>query len=65
MERIKDIVEPTTPFSPRMTCIWLSPDMRTAAGKALRDKIPLELHGRWNGVKGDRNSAQVGRWPDE
>src|SRR5271169_3920642 len=30
----------------------VSPDEWMAAGKALRDKIPREQHGRWNGVKG-------------
>jgi uncharacterized protein (DUF2252 family) len=52
MERAKHIIEPTTSPSAAHALHVVSPDARAAAGKALRDKIPREQHGRWNGVKG-------------
>lgn len=45
MKRTKDIAK--TP-GPRSAVHIVSPDERAAAGKALRDKIPREQHGRWN-----------------
>src|SRR6516164_11529185 len=37
----------------------VSENERMAAGKALRDKIPREQHGRWNGVKGRLNPIEI------
>ena len=49
MERMTDFVVTETS---RHAARVVSPDERVAAGKALRDKIPRERHGLWNGVKG-------------
>ena len=38
----------TTASRSTVHIVWL--DERAAAGKALRDKIPREEHGRWNEV---------------
>jgi hypothetical protein len=43
----KDIAK-TTASRSAVHIVW--PDERAAAGKALRDKIPCEQHGRWNAV---------------
>jgi hypothetical protein len=56
MKRIKDIAK-TTAF--RSAVHIVSPDERAAAGKALRDKIPREQHGRWNEVKGLLNTIDT------
>jgi uncharacterized protein (DUF2252 family) len=50
MERSRLLIEPASP-APHASHI-VSPDERVAAGKALRDKIPREQHGHWNGMKG-------------
>ena len=42
-KRTKDI----TKKGSRRTVHIISPDERTAAGKALRDKTPRQQHGRW------------------
>jgi hypothetical protein len=55
MELTKDFIEPTTPFNKAKAARTISPDERLAAGKALRDKIRREQHGRWNHVKGRIN----------
>ena len=52
MERTRRIVEPTPSLGASHALHVVSPDEWIAAGKALRDKIPREQHGRWNGVKG-------------
>jgi uncharacterized protein (DUF2252 family) len=57
MERARYVTEPTTSGSPALHIV--SPDARIAAGKALRDKIPREQHGRWNGVKGRSNPIDL------
>ena len=44
----KDVVKPAA-FGGAAHIV--SPDARLAAGKALRDRIPREQHGRWNGAK--------------
>ena len=51
MEHTRHIVEPTSSFGTLPSLHIVSPDARIAAGKALRDKIPRERHGRWNGIK--------------
>jgi uncharacterized protein (DUF2252 family) len=52
MERTQDIVEPAAPFKAAHAVRIVSPAERVAAGKALRDNIPREQHGGWNGVRG-------------
>ena len=42
----------------------VSPATRVAAGKALRDSVPREQHGRWNGVKGRSDLIEVLRKSD-
>ena len=56
MERTKNIAQTTA--SPTAAPI-VSLDDRVAAGKALRDKIPREQHGRWNEVKGLLNTIDT------
>lgn len=41
-----------------------APDAQVAAGKALRDKIPREQHGRWNEIKGRRDTIGLLRESD-
>jgi len=52
MEHTRHIVESTSAFFASPALHVVSPGARMAAGKALRDKIPREQHGRWNGIKG-------------
>ena len=52
MERTRQMVEPTPSFGASHALHVVSPDEWIAAGKALREKIPREQHGRWDGVKG-------------
>jgi Uncharacterized protein conserved in bacteria (DUF2252) len=42
----------------------VAPDALFAAGKALRDKIPREQHGRWNEIKGRRDTIDLLRKSD-
>src|SRR6516225_1879999 len=56
MVRTKDIAQTTASWS---TAPIVSPDDRVAAGKALRDKIPREQHGRWNEVRGRLNPIDL------
>ncbi|UVO40669.1 DUF2252 domain-containing protein [Bradyrhizobium arachidis] len=37
----------------------ISPDDRSAAGKALRDKVPREQYGRWKSFKGRPNPLEI------
>ena len=55
MKRTKDIAKATASRSTEHI-VWL--DERAAAGKALRDKIPRELHGRWNEVQRNRKQGE-------
>jgi uncharacterized protein (DUF2252 family) len=59
MERIKEIVEPTTRSGAAHDVHIVSENERMAAGKALRDKIPREQHGRWNSIKGRLNPIEI------
>jgi uncharacterized protein (DUF2252 family) len=52
MERTRHIINLATSVAAEHAMHIVSPDARIAAGKTLRDKIPREQHGRWNGVKG-------------
>ena len=48
----KDIANDSTEdIATDMAAHIVSPDVRVAAGKALRDRIPREQHGRWNEAK--------------
>ena len=53
------MVEPASAVAALPALHIVSPDARIAAGKALRDKIPREQHGRWNGVKGRPNPIDL------
>jgi uncharacterized protein (DUF2252 family) len=56
MERARHIVEPVSvPNALRL----VSPDERIAAGKALRDSVPREQQGRWNGIKGRADPIEL------
>jgi len=57
MERTRHIVEPAFFASPALHIV--SPDARIAAGRALRDRIPREQHGRWNGIKGRADPIEL------
>jgi uncharacterized protein (DUF2252 family) len=52
----KDVVKPAA-FAGAAHIV--SPDARLAAGKALRDRIPREQHGRWNGAKERENPIDL------
>jgi len=59
MEHTRHIVEPTSSSGALPALHIVSPDARIAAGKALRDKIPREQHGRWSGVRGRPNPIDL------
>jgi uncharacterized protein (DUF2252 family) len=42
----------------------VTPDARVAAGKTLRNGIPREQHGRWNGIKGRQDTISLLRKSD-
>jgi uncharacterized protein (DUF2252 family) len=52
MERTIDVVKSADLRSAVHAVHIVSPDARVAAGKALRDKLPREQLGLWNGAKG-------------
>ena len=52
----KDVVKPA---ASGVAAHIVSPDARVAAGKALRDRIPREQHGRWNGAKERENPIDL------
>src|SRR6516164_6391298 len=56
MERTKNIAQTTAP--PTAARI-VSLDDRVAVGKALREKISREQHGRWNEVRGTPNPIEL------
>jgi uncharacterized protein (DUF2252 family) len=59
MEHTRHMVEHTPTFGALPALHIVSPNARMAAGKALRDKVPREQHGRWNGVKGRPNPIDL------
>ena len=59
MERSRHIVEPAPPADASHAAGIVSPDERIAAGKALRDRIPREQHGQWNGSKGRADPIEL------
>ncbi|MDI3564776.1 DUF2252 domain-containing protein [Bradyrhizobium sp. Arg816] len=65
MERTRHIVEPTPSPGAAHALHIVSPDERIAAGKALRDKVPREQHGHWNGIKGRADPIELLRKSDD
>jgi uncharacterized protein (DUF2252 family) len=59
MERSRQIVESAPSADASHAPHIVSPDERMAAGKALRDKIPREQHGHWNGLKGRADPIEL------
>ncbi|WP_027522288.1 DUF2252 domain-containing protein [Bradyrhizobium sp. Ec3.3] len=58
MEHTRHIVEPESSLAlPALHIV--SPDARIAAGKALRDKVRREQHGRWNSLKGRADPIEL------
>src|SRR3974390_1641569 len=51
MKPTRHIVEPAPSPGVSHARHIVSPDERIAAGKALRDKVPREQHGPWNGIR--------------
>jgi hypothetical protein len=52
MKHKTDVVKTAISLGAAPVAHIVSPDARVAAGKALRDKIPREQHGHWNGARG-------------
>src|ERR1700757_4460512 len=53
MKHASKISEKTSKTPVRVSAVHIvPPDERTAAGKALRDKVPREWHGGWKEFKG-------------
>lgn len=64
MERATDVTKSSiSPDAGRLAHI-MAPEARVAAGKALRDKIPREQHGRWNEIKGRPDTIDLLRKSD-
>src|SRR6516162_11791565 len=59
MERTRHIVEPAPSPGVSHAQHIVSPDERIAGGKALRDKVPREQHGRWNVIKGRADPIEL------
>jgi len=59
MERTRHTVESGPSPGVSLAQHIVSPDERIAAGKALRDKLPREQHGRWNGIKGRADPIEL------
>jgi len=64
MERETDITKSSISRGARHSAHTIAPEARVAAGKALRDKIPREQHGRWNEIKGRRDTISLLRESD-
>jgi uncharacterized protein (DUF2252 family) len=64
MERATDVLERSISRGARHFAHIVAPDARIAAGKALRDEISREQHGRWNGIKGRRDTIDLLRESD-
>lgn len=59
MERATDITKSSISRGAGHFAHIMTPDARVAAGKALRNKIPREQHGQWNGIKGRRDTIDL------
>ena len=59
MERATDVTNSSIYRGAGHFAHIVAPDARVAAGKALRDKIPREQHGRWNEIKGRRDTIKL------
>jgi uncharacterized protein (DUF2252 family) len=64
MERPTDIAKDSITRDPEHVAHIVAPEARVAAGKALRDKIPREQHGRWNEIKGRKDAIDLLRESD-
>lgn len=64
MERATDVTRSSIVHGVAHPAHFLAPDARVAAGKALRDKIPRELHGRWHEAKKRRHTLDLLRESD-
>jgi uncharacterized protein (DUF2252 family) len=64
MERATDITKNATSRGAGHSMHIVAPDARVAEGKALRDKIPREQHGRWSEIKGRRDTIDLLRESD-
>ena len=64
MERATDLTKSSVSRDAGHFAHIVAPEARVAAGKALRDKIPRERHGRWNEIKGRRNVLDLLRESD-
>jgi uncharacterized protein (DUF2252 family) len=64
MERATDVTKNSISRGARQFAQIVAPGGRVAAGKALRDKIPREQHGRWNEIKGRRDTIGLLRQSD-
>src|SRR3974390_1963877 len=64
MERVSHLVQSGLSLDALPAAHVVSPDARIAAGKALRDKIAREQHGRLNIVKSGRDVTGMLRKSD-
>ena len=64
MERARDSFKTALAHSYAHDAHIVSPEARVAAGRALRDKIPREQQGRWNGAKGRQDPIDLLRKSD-
>jgi uncharacterized protein (DUF2252 family) len=59
MERTKDVTKSSISRGAGHFAHIVAPEARVAEGKALRDTIPREQHGRWNEIKGGRDAIDL------
>ena len=64
MERTTNVTKGSISRGARHLAQIVTPDARVAAGKALRDKIPREQHGRWSEIKGRQDTIDLLRQSD-
>jgi uncharacterized protein (DUF2252 family) len=64
MERATDVTKSSISRGAGHLAHIVTPDARVAAGKALRDKNSREQHGRWNELKGRRDTIVLLRESD-
>jgi hypothetical protein len=64
MEHAKDTIKSSVPPGSGDCANFVTPEARVAAGKALRDKIPREQHGRWREIEGRRDTIDLLRESD-
>jgi hypothetical protein len=64
MERVTNVAKSSISRGAGIFAHIVAPDARVAAGKALRDNIPREQHGRWNEIKERRDTIDLLRESD-